>query len=87
MRDFPGGPGVKNLPSNAGDKGQITGWGTKILHAAGQVNPRVATREKPAVKSPACRKEDTEQPKKEKGEQINILKKNKVLMRFKQQIS
>ena len=32
--DFPGGPMVKNLPSNAGDMGWIPGWGTKIPHAA-----------------------------------------------------
>ena len=25
-RDFPGGPVVKNLPSNAGDTGSISGW-------------------------------------------------------------
>ena len=24
--DFPGGPVVKNLPSNGGDKGSIPGW-------------------------------------------------------------
>ena len=28
--DFPGGPVVKNLPSNAGDAGAIPGRGTKI---------------------------------------------------------
>ena len=33
--DFPGGPVVKNLPSNAGDTGSIPGRGTKIPHAAG----------------------------------------------------
>ena len=32
-RDFPGGPVVKNLPSNAGDAGSIPGQGTKIPHA------------------------------------------------------
>ena len=32
--DFPGGPVVKNLPSNAGDAGSIPGLGTKIPHAA-----------------------------------------------------
>ena len=26
-RDFPGGPGVKNLPANAGDSGSIPGLG------------------------------------------------------------
>ena len=36
--DFPGGPVVKNPPSNAGDTGSIPGWGTKIPHATGQLN-------------------------------------------------
>ena len=30
---------VKNAPFNAGDTGLIPGWGTKILHAAGQLSP------------------------------------------------
>ena len=30
--DFPGGPGVKTLPSNAGGAGSIPGWGVKIPH-------------------------------------------------------
>ena len=30
--DFPGGPVVKNPPSNAGDAGLIPGWGTKSPH-------------------------------------------------------
>ena len=30
MWDFPGGPVVKNLSSNAGDVGLILGWGGKI---------------------------------------------------------
>ena len=37
--DFPGGPVVKNPPFNAGDRGSIPGWGTKISHAAGKLNP------------------------------------------------
>ena len=37
--DFPVGPVVKNLPSNAGDAGSIPGWGTKIPHATGQLSP------------------------------------------------
>ena len=37
-RDFPGGPVVKNLPSNAGDTGSASGRGTKIPHAAGQLS-------------------------------------------------
>ena len=43
IRDFPGGPVVKNLPSNAGDTGSIPGRGTKIPHAAGQQSPRATT--------------------------------------------
>ena len=47
--DFPGGPVVKNLPSNAGDMGSIPGQGTKIPHVTGQLpSPRATTREKPA---------------------------------------
>ena len=33
--DFPGGPGIKNLPSSVGDMGSIPGHGTKITHASG----------------------------------------------------
>ena len=43
--DFPGGPVVKNPSCNAGDAGSIPGWGTKILHAAGQLSPSAATTE------------------------------------------
>ena len=46
--DFPGGPVIKNPPSNAGDAGSIPGWETKIPHGAGQLSPRATTRE------PAC---------------------------------
>ena len=42
--DFPGGPVVKNPPSNAGDVGSIPGRGTKIPHA-GHLSPRTTTRE------------------------------------------
>ena len=44
-RNFPGGPVVKNPPSNAGDTGSIPGGGTKIPHAAGQLSPCVTTTE------------------------------------------
>ena len=43
--DFPGGPVVKNPPSNARDVGSIPGQGTKIPHAAGQLSPCVTIRE------------------------------------------
>ena len=42
--NFPGGPVVKNQPSNAGDEGSVPGWGNKIPHALGQLGPRVATK-------------------------------------------
>ena len=38
--DFPGGPVVKNLPSNAGDVGLIPGQGTEIPHV-GQISPEL----------------------------------------------
>ena len=43
--DFPGGPVVKNPPSNAGDSSLIPGLGTKISHATGQLSPHPAIRE------------------------------------------
>ena len=43
--DLPGGPVVKNPPSNAGDVGSIPGQGTKIPHATGQLSPRATTTE------------------------------------------
>ena len=42
--NFPGGPVVKNLPSNAGHAGCIPGQGTKTPHAVRQLNPRTTTR-------------------------------------------
>ena len=42
---FPGSPVVKNLPSNAGDAGSMTGQVTEILHAVGQLSPRATTTE------------------------------------------
>ena len=36
--DFPGGPVIKNPPSNAGHAGWIPGWGTKIPHAVRQLS-------------------------------------------------
>ena len=44
-RDFPGGPVVKNLPSNTGDISLIPGFGTKIPHAAKQLSPCTTTTE------------------------------------------
>ena len=43
--DFPGGPVLKNPPSNAGDAGSIPGRGIKIPHATGQLSPRASRRE------------------------------------------
>ena len=37
LRDFPGGPVIKNLPLNAGDVASIPGKGTEIPLATGQV--------------------------------------------------
>ena len=43
--DFPGGPVLKNPPSNAGATGSIPGRGTKISHAVGQISPHATTTE------------------------------------------
>ena len=44
FEDFPGGPVVKNLPSNAGATSSILGSGTKIPRAMGQLDLRAATK-------------------------------------------
>ena len=41
IRDFPGSPGVKTLPSNAGGVGLISGWGAKISHASRSPNQNI----------------------------------------------
>ena len=46
MRDFPGGPVVKNSPCNAGETGSIPSQETKILHATGLLSPPAATAER-----------------------------------------
>ena len=45
VRDFSGGPVIKNPPYNAGEAGSIPGRGTKIPHAAGQLSLRATTTE------------------------------------------
>ena len=75
---FPGGPAVENLSSNAGDVGSISGQGTKILHAMGQLSPCATPRETHLLQplalgsgaralqpeKPACSDEDPAQPEK-----------------------
>ena len=73
LRDFPGGPVVKNQPSNTGDAGSIPGRETNIPHAVGQLSPCASTTEpahsrahapqldrslRAAMKDPTCRSED-----------------------------
>ena len=41
QRDFPGGPTVKTLPSNAGGVGLIPGRGAKIPHASRPQNQNI----------------------------------------------
>ena len=61
---------VKNPLSSAGDVGSISGWGTKIPHAVGQLSPCATTTE-PAhsgalesqLEKPTPSKEDPKQPK------------------------
>ena len=42
-RDFPGGPVVETLLSNAGDAGLIPGWGAGTPHAWGPKKPKRRT--------------------------------------------
>ena len=66
FRNFPGGPEVKNPPSNAGDVALIPSRGTKIPHASQQLSLSAATTEptghnqrtRAATKDPARCNED-----------------------------
>ena len=49
---------VNNPPSNAAEVDSIPGWGTKILHAAGQLSLRAT------ITEPTRHYEDPAQPKK-----------------------
>ena len=67
LKDFPGGPVVKNPPSNARDAGSIPGQGTKTPHAAGLAllySPRATIRDKPThhKEEPACHNERSHVP-------------------------
>ena len=73
--DFPDGPVVKNLPSNPGDEGLISGWGTKIPQAQEQLTPATQTAELLCCnqreacmlsEEPVCPNQDLTQPKKKK---------------------
>ena len=57
--NFPGGP--KSLPFNAGVMSLISGHGSKVLHAPGQLNWQFPTREACALQ------EDSTQPPKKKS--------------------
>ena len=45
IRDLPGGPVIKNPPSDAVDSGSPLGGRSKIPHAAQQQSRRITTRE------------------------------------------
>lgn len=69
IQDFPGGPVVKNLPSNAEDAGSIPGRGTKSLHDMVQLRPSAATKNcarcsedpaRPKIKSNQSKKKKTD---------------------------
>ena len=46
LKDFPGGPVVKTLPSSASGEGSIPGWGVKIPHALGSKTPDIKKKKK-----------------------------------------
>ena len=58
--DFPGGPVVKNSPSNAEDAGSTPGRGTKIQHATEQLSPCTTTTELVHLNERACVPQTTE---------------------------
>ena len=55
-RDLPGGPVVKNLPSNSGDSSSVPGRGTKIPHAAERLESPPLLRSPHALEPVLCSK-------------------------------
>ena len=53
--DFPGGSVVENPPSNAGDKGSVPGWGTKISQAMEQLSLSTTTTNPMHLSERPCR--------------------------------
>ena len=74
IRDFPGGPVVKNLPSNAGDTSSIPGRGSKIPHAAEQLSPRATTIEPVHQRSQVQQLKPNAKKKKKKNTKPNAAK-------------
>ena len=61
MLGLPGGPVVKNSPSNAGDMGSISHQGTKIPHAMRQLRPCATTREAVPQQRPSTARKEKEE--------------------------
>ena len=53
--DFPGGPGVKNLPCNAEDQDSIPDQGPKVPHAVQPLSPHATVTESDHHKERSCR--------------------------------
>ena len=51
LRDFPGGPVVKTLPSSASGEDSIPGWGVKIPHALGSKTQNIKKKQEQYFKS------------------------------------
>ena len=45
VRNFPGGPVVETLPSNAGGEGSVPGWGARIPHVSWSRNQNIGQRQ------------------------------------------
>ena len=69
--DFPGGPMIKNLPSNVGHSGLTPSWGINIPYAMRQLNPHLNERKlMPGYENPVLPKK--KKPRRER-EQKNIV--------------
>ena len=65
--DFPGGPGLKNPPSNAGDTGLKPGWRPKISHASGELHPVCCNIRVHALYSPCSVRTEAHMPQRRVG--------------------
>ena len=83
--NFPAGPVVKNLPTNAGDMGWIHSWTRKIQHAVEQLSTCAITTEPGVLEPRLCSKRSSSNPQLEKAS-VQQLRPSTAKNKFKKKV-
>ena len=82
VRDLPGGPMDKNLPSNAGNAGSIPSPGTRIPRALGPLSPHAQLRYWALQLRPDTVKNKYKTFFKKEGKENNLPKSHPLLVKY-----